>query len=124
MRVIVIALMLFFLNLSVVMLDTLGIYNYNIAAEDQWRTEVDAAKAERFDPDVGVDAAVSFGFGDFVSGFKTFVAMIWRVINIGETLILFGVDSTIANTFGLAGAVLYFLGIAQFIANRGTKGMQ
>ena len=124
MRVIIIALMLFFLNLSVVMLDTLDIFNYNIAAEDQWRTEVDAAKTDKFDPDVAVDVAVSFGFGDFVSGFKTFVAMIWRITLVGETLKLFGINSTIANTFSLAGAIIYFLGISQFIANRGTKGMQ
>ncbi len=124
MKVITIALTLFFLNLSMVMVDTLNIYNFNIAAEDQWRAEVEAAETEQYNPDVGVDAAVSFGFGDFVTGFRTFVNILWRVVNIGVTLELFGVDSGIAGLFGLAGGIVYILGITQFIANRGTKGMQ
>ncbi|KKK79992.1 hypothetical protein LCGC14_2827960, partial [marine sediment metagenome] len=45
MRIITIALILFFLNLSIVMFDTLGIYNVNIAAEDKWRENVEATKA-------------------------------------------------------------------------------
>ena len=124
MKVITIALTLFFLNLAMVMVSTLDIYSFNIAADDQWRTEVESAQAEQYNPDVGVDAAVSFGFGDFVTGFRTFVNILWRVVNIGETLKLFGVDSAIANLFGLAGGIVYILGITQFISNRGTKGMQ
>ncbi len=124
MKVITIALTLFFLNLSMVMVSTLDIYSFNIAAEDQWREEVESAQAQQFDPDVAVDVAVSFGFGDFVTGFKTFVNILWRVVNVGETLKLFGVDDTIAGLFGLAGGIVYILGITQFIANRGTKGMQ
>ena len=124
MKVITIALTLFFLNLSMVMVSTLGIYNFNLAAEDLWRAEVEAAQTEQYNPDVGVDAAVSFGFGDFVTGFRTFVNILWRVVNIGVTLELFGVDETIAGLFGLAGGIVYILGITQFIANRGTKGMQ
>ena len=117
MRVVIIALMLFFLNLSMVMVETLGIYDVNIAAEDKWRTEVDAAKTNKFDPDVAVDVAVSFGFGDFVSGFKTFVAMLWRITLVGETLKMFGINSTLADLFSLAGAIIYFLGVSEFIAN-------
>ncbi len=124
MKVITIALTLFFLNLAMVMVSTLDIYNFNIAAEDMWRAEVESAQTEQYNPDVGVDAAVSFGFGDFVTGFRTFVNILWRVVNVGETLKLFGVDSVIAGLFGLAGGIVYILGITQFIANRGTKGMQ
>lgn len=124
MKVITIALTLFFLNLAMVMVDTLNIYSFNIAAEDLWRAEVESAQTQQFDPDVAVDVAVSFGFGDFVTGFKTFVNILWRVVNVGTTLKMFGVDSIMANLFGLAGGIVYILGITQFIANRGTKGMQ
>ncbi len=124
MKVITIALTLFFLNLSMVMVSTLGIYNFDIAAEDLWRAEVESAQTEQYNPDVGVDAAVSFGFGDFVTGFRTFVNILWRVVNVGETLKMFGVDAAIAGLFGLAGGIVYILGITQFISNRGTKGMQ
>ncbi len=120
MRVIIIAVLLFFLNLSIVMLDILGIFNVNIAAEDQWRKEVDEAKSESFDP----DQAITLPFGDFFSGARTFIAMIWRVTLVGETLKLFGIDDAIANTFSLAGAIIYFLGLSQFIAKSNTKGMQ
>ena len=124
MKVITIALTLFFLNLSMVMISTLGIYNFNIAADDLWRAEVESAQTQQFDPDVGVDAAVSFGFGDFVTGFKTFVNIIWRVVNLGTTLRLFGIHPEIATLFGLAGGIVYILGITQFISNRSTKSMQ
>ncbi len=133
MKVITIALTLFFLNLSMVMVSTLGIYNFNIAAEDQWRAEIESAQTQQFDPDVGVDAAVSFGFGDFVTGFKTFVNIIWRVVNVGVTIkLFFGLNCntnftslcTIADLFGFAGGIVYILGITQFISNRSTKSMQ
>ncbi len=124
MRIITIALILFFLNLSIVMFDTLGIYNVNIAAEDKWRENVEATKAQEFDPDVGLDAAVSFGFGDFFSGFKQFASAVGRAVRVDTTLKMFGIDDTIANMFGFAVTILYIIGISQFISNRGTKGMQ
>ena len=124
MKVITIALTLFFLNLSMVIVSTLDIYSFNIAAEDKWREEVEVAQEGTFDPEVGVDAAVSFGFGDFVTGFQKFRDILFRVTFMGETLKLFGVDSAIANTFSFAGVITYILGISQFIANRSTKGMQ
>ncbi len=120
MRIILLALMLFFLNLSIVMVDILGIYNINIATSDNWNKEVEQAKTDTFDP----DQAVTLPFGDFFSGARTFIAMIWRVTLVGETLKLFGVDDLIANAFSLAGAIVYFLGLSQFISRVSTKGMQ
>ena len=124
MKIITIALMLFFLNLSVVMLDELGIYQVSIAAEDKWRENVEATELEQFDPDVGVDAAVSFGFGDFFSGFKQFASMVGRAVRVDTTLKMLGIDDTIANMFRLAVTIVYIIGVAQFISNTGTKGMQ
>ena len=123
MRVFVLAMMLFLFNLSMVMVDTLGIFNYNIPISDKWTDEIDAAKEGRFDPDVSADVSAAFGFGDFVSGFKIFVNAIFRVTFIGETLKLFGIDSTISNLFSAAGGIIYIIGISQFISNRGMKGM-
>lgn len=123
MRVIVIALMLFFLNLSVVIVDELSLYNFSIAAEDKWREEVVLAQDQEFNPDVSVDVATSFGFGDFITGFKNFAALMGRVVFVGSTLKLFGLDTTIANFFGMAVIMIYILGVAQFISNRSTKGM-
>ncbi len=135
MKVITIALTLFFLNLAMVMVSTLDIYNFNIAAEDQWRAEVESAQEGAFDPNIAVDVSVSFGFGDFVTGFQKFRDVLWRVVNVGETIkLFFGIGNCnlaeninlckIADLFGFAAGIIYILGIAQFIANRGTKGMQ
>ena len=124
MRVFVIAITLFLLNLSVVLVDTLDIYNFNIATDEQWIQEVKNVKGSEYDPDLGADVATSFGFGDFISGLKIAVNMIWRVVNVGATLRLFGVDAVIANTFGFGAIILYGIGLGQIISNRATKGMQ
>ena len=63
------------------------------------------------------------GFGDFVTGFKLFVDIFFRATLLGEQLILFGLDSTLASLVSLAGVIIYLLAIAQFISNRGTRGM-
>ena len=123
MRLYVLAMLMFFLNLSVVMVDILGLYNYSIATDSQWRDDISDIKGQKFDPDISADVSTSFGFGDFVSGFKNFVDALFRVVNIGSTLILFGVDQSIANIFGLAGIIIYAMGLAQFISNRSLRGM-
>ena len=127
MRLFVLAMTLFLLNVSIIMVDTLGIYNVNIANQgtsSEWFDEVQNAKSKQFDPDISADVSTSFGFGDFISGFKNFVDLVFRIVFIGTTLELFGIDSTIATLFGFVGAIIYFLGLAQFISNRSTKGMQ
>ena len=132
MKLIVLALVLFFLNLSVVITDELGIFSYNIATQSGWRDDIEAIKGQKFDPDISADVSTSFGFGDFVSGFKNFVDALWRITLVGEQLKMFGLQNSptcldcdrISNLFSIAGMMIYLLGIAQFISNRGTKGMQ
>ncbi|KKL09610.1 hypothetical protein LCGC14_2564140 [marine sediment metagenome] len=131
MRLFILALTLFFLNLSVVMVDTLGIYEFNVASDSLWRDDLEGIKSKQFDPDVAADVAVSFGFGDFVSGFKNFVDILFRAVNLGTTLKTFGLTNgpncsncdVISDLFGFGGLIIYLLGLSQFISNRGTKGM-
>lgn len=131
MRLFVLAVLMFLLNLSVVMVDTLGIYQFGIATDSQWTDDVENVENQKFDPDISADVSTSFGFGDFVSGFKLFRDTLFRIVNIGSTLKVFGlVDSadcvgcsTLSNFFGFAGFIIYILGISQFISNRSTKGM-
>ena len=127
MRLFVLAMTLFLLNISIVMVDTLGIYNINIANQgtsSEWFDEVQNAQGKKFDPDLSADVSTSFGFGDFISGFKNFIDLVFRIVFIGTTLELFGVDSTIATLFGFVGVIVYLLGLSQFVSNRSTKGMQ
>ena len=130
MKVIVIALMIFFLNLSVVMVDSLGLYNYNQVTGGQWETTIKTATSEEieaYNPDIAADVQTSFGFGDFISGFRSLRDIIFRVVNVGATIKRFDSKDEwgqIPNLFGLAAGFIYILGLAQFISNRGTKGMQ
>ncbi|HDY89803.1 MAG TPA: hypothetical protein ENH82_17015 [bacterium] len=127
MKIIVIAMMMFFLNLSVAMVDVLGIYDYNTVTSNQWNTDIDSAKSEQYDPDIAADVQTSFGFGDFVSGFRFFRDIIFRAVNVSATIRLFDTNNewgSIPTFFGFAVTFLYILGLAQFISNRSTKGMQ
>ncbi len=125
MKLITLALMLFFLNLSAFLVNTAGVFpNYIFVAQSDWRDEVEGAKSGKFDPDVAADVTTSFGFGDFVTGFKQFVQIFFRITFVGEQLKLFGLEEKIANVMSLGGIIIYLLGIAQFISNRGTKSMQ
>ena len=70
MKLVIIASILFMLNISIVIVDELDIYNFTPAQSDNWRNDLELAQEETFDPDIAVDVATSFGFGDFISGFK------------------------------------------------------
>ncbi|MCH8003895.1 MAG: hypothetical protein IH934_04675 [Nanoarchaeota archaeon] len=125
MRVIIIAMLVFFLNLSVQIVDVLNIYQFNIPTQGGWNDEVSNIENRQYlRSDVTADVSTSFGFGDFIVGMNIFIDFIYRVLFISATLKLFGTPATIANLVSLPVFLLYGLGLAQFIANRGTKGMQ
>ena len=124
MKLVILASMLFLLNISIVIVDTLGIYHFKPAESDNWRQDIEDVQAQKFDPDVAVDVATSFGFGDFISGFKNFVTALWRATLMGNQLKIFGLDNSLALLFNTLGIFIYILGIFQFISNRGLKGMQ
>ena len=130
MKIIVIALMIFFLNLSVAMIDLLDIYVVNAPVDKKWLSEVESAVAVQslnYDPDIAAEVSTSFGFGDFVTGFLRFRDMLYRVVNVSATIRLFDSKNewgAIPTFFGFAASIIYIVGIAQFISNRSTKGMQ
>ncbi len=127
MKILVIALMIFFLNLSVAMVDLLGIYNFNVARDDLWTDDVSTIRTGQYNPDIAADVQTSFGFGDFVSGFNDLVKAIFRSVNVAATIQLFDTNDewgAIPGLFATAVTIIYLLGVAQFISNRSTKGMQ
>ena len=125
MRIIIIAMLLFFLNLSVQVIDILDIFQYNIATQSDWNVEVkDIENRQYLRSDVTADVSTSFGFGDFIVGLNLFIDFIFRVLFISATLQLFGLDPVIANLVSLPVFFLYGLGLIQLIGNRATKGMQ
>lgn len=125
MKILVLAMIVFFLQLSISMVDTLGIYNFNVATQDDWIDEAQSIEKQKYlRSDITGDVSTSFGFGDFIVGLKVFIDFVWRVINVKETMELFGLDPTIAGFVSAPIFILYGLGLAQFIANRGTKSME
>ena len=125
MRVIIIAFLVFFLNLSVQIVDVLDIYAFNIPTQTAWSDEVTNIEDRQYlRSDVTADVSTSFGFGDFIVGLNIFIDFIFRVLFVSATLKLFGTPTAIANLVSIPVFLLYGLGLAQFIANRGTKSMQ
>ncbi len=128
MKLVILASMLFLLNISIVIVDELNIYHFKPGESDNWRQDIEDIQTQKFDPDVAVDVATSFGFGDFISGFKNFVTALWRITLLGNNLKMFGLDpdgeTSIVFLFNTLGIFIYILGIFQFISNRGLKGMQ
>ena len=125
MRILLIAMIVFFLQISIGLVDVLNIFDYNIATQDDWVTETTSIQNQAYlKSDVTAEVSTTFGFGDFIVGMKIFIDTIWRVLNIRQTLVLFGLNSALATIFTAIVFLLYGLGLAQFISNRSTKGMQ
>lgn len=80
---------------------------------------------EYFQSSATQDTSISFGFGDFVKGLFIFIKILtWGILAIPYTLTKFGLDTNLAIYISIPVYFMYGLGIAQFIANRSTKGMQ
>jgi len=125
MKILFIAMMVFFLQLSVAIVDVTGLYSYNIATQDDWKEDVEKIESEQYlRSDVTKDVSTSFGFGDFIVGLKSFIDVIARVLKVHVTLEAFGVPKDLSGLLSAPVYFLYGLGIAQFIANRGTRGMR
>lgn len=125
MKILTIAMMVFLIQLSVVIVDVLDIYKFNIATQTSWVDEVESVENQQYlRSDVTTDVSTSFGFGDFIVGLRLFIDFIWRVLNISATFQLFGLDPVLSRFISAPVFILYGLGLAQFIGNRGTKGME
>ncbi len=127
MKIMILALFLFFLNLSVAMVDILGLYTVNVAYTEQWNEELEVELGDEYNTGAAADVATSFGFGDFINGFQSFAKMLFRAVNVSATIRLFYDEASfipISRLFGLGVGMLYIIGLAQFISNRSTKGMQ
>lgn len=113
------------LQLSVVVVDTLALYDLGIATQSDWVDEAQSVEQRQYlRSDVATDVSTSFGFGDFIVGLKNFIDFVWRVLNVAATLEMFGLDPTLARLVSAPVFLLYGIGLAQFIAGRGTKGMR
>ena len=127
MKFLTVVMMVFFINISASLVNTIQIIEgYGIQPDQQW---IDSTKTTISDKDYFQSSAVqetstNFGFGDFVKGFALFVGTFaFGIVAVPYLMIQFGMDITIATIISVPIYILYGLGIAQFIANRGTKSM-
>lgn len=126
MKIFVIALVLFLLNISVGIVDFLGIFPINlpIATQDPWKEEAkDVEDSEFVKSAVGEEGATNFNFGDVGKSINEFRNIVGRVVSIKQTFILFGIKEELAKLLALPVNFLYIIGLAQVIGNRGFKGM-
>jgi len=125
MKYVSIALFLFFLQVSMAVINATGILPTNLQPATEWFEAVDDNQWADQDYVQGEIGESEIGLGDFVKGTIKFVeAFGLGIVWFPYTLERFGITSPFIYYFGLPVYILYFLAIAQFISNRGTKGMR
>jgi len=125
MRYLSVVVFIFCIHVSLAGLNAYGIYSTEVTPQQSWFNDVNAdqlADAEYVQSQV--ENNVDFGFGDFIKGIFYFIAAVgWGVFAIPYTLSAFGVPPPFTYYFSLPVYFMYFIAIAQFLSNRGTKGM-
>lgn len=127
MKYLSIVLFIFFIHVSMAIVNTTGILSVEYQEQEDWFDDVkdDRLKDESYVQSQVSTSAESFGFGDFIKGILYFVRAVgWGIISVPYTLGIFGLEYPYNYYFGLPVYFLYFLAIAQFIANRSTKTMR
>lgn len=126
MRFVVIALFIFSIQVSASLINSLGIMHYGVQPMDEWFNKVNSQQIEEetYSQGAVTSGSSDFGFGDFVKGLFYFIASFaLGVIAVPYTLAQFGLTSPYIYIFSLPVYLIYFLAIAQFLANRGIKTM-
>ena len=121
--------MMFLLNISVAITNAAGLFEgSSIQPQQGWLDEASAAaiKDEQYFQNVATqEVSTSFGFGDFLRGLWLFVKTFAKgVIAPYYILTKFGMPVIMAVPIASATYLIYIAAIAQFVANRGMKGMK
>ena len=129
MRYLSFVLFLFFIQLSLAVVNATDILQTEYQEQSDWFQDVNQKELadesyvqSQISPNVE-----SFGFGDFIKGILYFVKAVgWGIISVPYTLNQFGItySNPLNYLFSLPIYFLYFLAIAQFISNRATKTMR
>lgn len=125
MRFVSLAMFLFCIHISMALVNASGIYEVSLNPDQQWIDQVDQdeLKNQEYIQDQ-VNTDVSFDLGDLVKGLFFFVTTFgFSVIVLPATFIQFGVPTAIAILLSVPFYMMYFFGLAQWIANRNEKSM-
>lgn len=128
MRIINIVLMLFFINLSAAIVNSINMYeHYQIQADQMAIDDVKnsvSGDSEYFQNSAANNENNNFSFGDFLKGFFMFIGTFaLGMILCPYLMVQFGMDVSLAIMCSVPIYALYGLAIAQFISNRATKAM-
>ena len=118
-------LFFFLIHISLATVNALGLIATPLQPQNDWFTTIDQDGLLNESYIQGeVNAGSEFDFGDFIKGFFYFITTLGLgIISVPYTLGLFGLKAPFIYYFSLPVYLLYLVGIAQFISNRGLKGM-
>ena len=126
MRYLLLALFIFCMSVSASIINATGFFTHQLPAQTDWFSDVNSAALDNqtYSQTTVQSSTTNFGFGDFTKGlywlaiatFKASVGLPWLLYQYGVT--------TPFNYFlSLVVWMIYLIGLADWIANRNTKGM-
>ena len=116
--------MIFLISLSASIINAAEIYTgYSVQPDSGYYGKIEEETQSQYFQNSATQTTDSFGFGDFTRAFKVFSEFAKSIVIVPYMLKQFGMPNDIAIYLGFAVYFIYIAGIAQFIGNRGTKGM-
>ena len=125
MKFFAIALFIFLLNISISVINTVDVLYTDVQAQDEYINEIQDVAGSGSYSETGVTSSnENFGFGDFVKAFWYFIKAVgMAIVGVYWLYTSFGLSPALAILFSAPVYLLYIIGIAQFIGNRGMKNM-
>jgi len=121
-----IALLVFLISVAAAFTNELDLFNDKLNPQDDWFDNVDDAElaGQEYSQGTVSDTDINFGFGDFIKGLWYFIKSIGLAI-VGVPYILagFGLQAPFIYYVSIPVYLIYLIGIAQFISNRGIRNM-
>ena len=114
------------IHVSFAFVNAVGVFPYYMSPHEEWWSNIDQATLEEQSYIKGeVELDYDFGIGDFVKGFFYFIYSFgFGIIVIPYTLSCFGLSYPWFLYLSMPVYLLYFLALAQLLANRATKYMR
>lgn len=125
MRYLAIVIFLLCVHVSAAFVNSVGVFDHGLNPADEWFNEIDD---QRLKDESYIQSQVETDFwggvGEFVKGlFYFIVTFAWGIIYVPYTLQGFGMVQPFIYYISIPVYALYFLAMAQLIANRSTKTM-
>lgn len=122
-----IALFMFLLQISIGVINAIGLTNIQYQQQEDW---IDTVNNDNLSDESYVQSQLedtSFGFGDFISlikGIWYFISTVGlAIVSVPYTLGIFGMHAPFTYYFSAPIYFIYVIALAQFIRGVGTKSM-